>query len=59
MCMLLKSKPLMTAPYQTDDFVPILTFPITDAELATNDAFICGTCEPNLTALVDGNTNLI
>ena len=49
----------MTAPYQTDDFVPILTFPITDAELATNDAFICGTCEPNLTALVDGNTNLI
>lgn len=52
-----KGVPRITAPYQTEDFAPILTFPITEAELAIKVAFNCGVCLPNFTALVDGSTD--
>lgn len=50
------SIPLITAPYQIDDFCPIFTLPIIVAESATNEAFITGVDAPNLTHLAEGIT---
>jgi len=49
--------PRTTAPYHTDDPLPISTLPITDADCAINELFILGKSLPNFTDLVDGITN--
>lgn len=52
----LQNKPLSTAPYQTDESAPMVTFPMTEALGAINVAFILGWAPLNFTDLRDGCT---